>query len=128
MKASFLTSFRRSSRIFRAAFFLFPCPIGLADLEHPDKGGQSVLQGGFAGIASAEDRVLLPSPCQRHLQLAGRREALVHGRALRSGQVISLGDEGTARSPALVQFADGDQDLAGGSLIDRSGPCSLRPA
>lgn len=30
------------------------------------------------------------------------------------GQVISLGDEGTAVAPALVQFADGDQDLAGG--------------
>src|SRR5450756_2137533 len=95
---------------FRAAFFLLmPSRPQPGRSRAPDEGGQLVLQGGFAGIALAEDRVLLPSPCQRHLQPAGGREALVHGRALRSGQVISLGDEGTAWSPALVQFADGDQ-------------------
>jgi hypothetical protein len=32
------------------------------------------------------------------------------------GQVIGLGYEGMARASALVQFADGDQDLAGGKL------------
>jgi hypothetical protein len=87
----------------RAALFLFPCPLGLGlvDLKQPDEGGQLVLQGGSAGIALAEDRALLPSPCQRHLQPAGRREALVDGRARRAGQVIGLGDEGAARAPAL---------------------------
>jgi hypothetical protein len=56
----------------RAAFLLFlpPAGLGLADLEYPDEGWQLVFQGGFAGIALAEDRVLFPSPGQRHFQPA----------------------------------------------------------
>ncbi len=51
-------------------------------------------------------------------RLAGGRNlsTCLHGRALRAGQVIGLGDEGAAWAPSLVQFTDGDLKLARGKF------------
>jgi hypothetical protein len=78
-----------------------------------------------AAIALPEDRVLLPSPCQRHLQSAGGREAFVNGRAFPAGQVIGLGDLRPPRSAGSPDLAEGgtsihvraDDDDAGQAII-----------